>query len=262
MSTFQRARNEEQRAARRETILLTASAMLEEMPLSELSLNELSRRVGLAKSNVLRYFESREDVLLVLLEQAAAEFLVEVTESIPVKIDHRAAVNVRARTVAAELGAAFAAHPMLCELLSAHAVILEHNVSAQVALRHKRGARDSLTGLAVLLRRLLPELDEQCSLHAAQLIIVLVGGFWVRGRPSHSVRDAYAIDPSVAFLNPAFPDGLTRAIAPGLIGLAVEAGGSREPAGPEPLPRSEPSPEVGGWPPVRGRADSRRPRPK
>ena len=30
------------------------------MPVAELSLNELSRRVGLAKSNVLRYFESRE----------------------------------------------------------------------------------------------------------------------------------------------------------------------------------------------------------
>ena len=224
MSTFQRARNEEQRAARRQTILRTTSAMIEEMPISELSLNELSRRVGLAKSNVLRYFESREEVLLVLLAQAAAEFLVEVTEKIPVKIDHRAAVNVRARTVAAELGAAFAAHPMLCELLSAQAIILEHNVSAQVALRHKRSGRDSITGLGVLLRHLLPELGEPSSLRAAQLVIVLVGGFWVRGRPSHSVREAYQLDPSVAFLSPAFPEGLTRAIATCLIGLVAEAG--------------------------------------
>ena len=224
MPTFQRARNEEQRAARRETILLTASAMLEEMPVAEVSLNELSRRVGLAKSNVLRYFESREEVLLVLLAQAAAEFLVEVTESIPAKIDHRTAVNVRARTVATALGAAFAAHPILCELLSAQAVILEHNVSAQVALRHKRSGRDSIAGLAVLLRHVLPELGEPSSLRAAQLIIVLVGGFWVRGRPSHSVRDAYEMDPSVAFLSPDFPEGLTRAIAPCLIGLAAEAG--------------------------------------
>ena len=52
-TTFQRARSDEQRAIRRQTILDTAAAMLEEMPASELSLNELSRRVGLAKSNVL-----------------------------------------------------------------------------------------------------------------------------------------------------------------------------------------------------------------
>ncbi|MFT4053490.1 MAG: TetR family transcriptional regulator [Novosphingobium sp.] len=48
-------------------ILTTASAMLSEIPVAEVSLNELSRRVRLAKSNVLRYFESREAVLLELL---------------------------------------------------------------------------------------------------------------------------------------------------------------------------------------------------
>ena len=50
--TFQRARSEEQRAVRRQAILDTAEAMLAEMPVAALSLNELSRRVGLAKSNV------------------------------------------------------------------------------------------------------------------------------------------------------------------------------------------------------------------
>ncbi|MEU6392218.1 hypothetical protein [Streptomyces sp. NPDC046939] len=34
------------------------------MPVAKVSLNGLSRRVGLAKSNVLRYFESREAILL------------------------------------------------------------------------------------------------------------------------------------------------------------------------------------------------------
>ena len=42
--------------------------MLAEMPVAEVTLNELSRRAGLAKSNVLRYFESREAVLLELLD--------------------------------------------------------------------------------------------------------------------------------------------------------------------------------------------------
>src|SRR5262249_61986031 len=67
---FQRARSEEQRAARRQAILGTAAAMLAEMPVAQVTLNELSRRAGLAKSNVLRYFESREAVLLELLDAA------------------------------------------------------------------------------------------------------------------------------------------------------------------------------------------------
>ena len=72
MTSFQRARSEEQRDPRRRAILDTAAAMLAEMPVAEVSLNELSRRVGLAKSNVLRYFESREAVLLELLDDRLA----------------------------------------------------------------------------------------------------------------------------------------------------------------------------------------------
>src|ERR1700742_2928047 len=49
--------------------------MLAEMPVADVTLNELSRRVGLAKSNVLRYFESREAVLLDLLGSQWQEWL-------------------------------------------------------------------------------------------------------------------------------------------------------------------------------------------
>src|ERR1039457_1529560 len=75
MTTFQRARSEEQREVRRRAILDAAAAMLAEMPVAQVTLNELSRRVGLAKSNVLRYFESREAVLLELLDSAWQDWL-------------------------------------------------------------------------------------------------------------------------------------------------------------------------------------------
>ena len=74
---FQRARSEEQREARRQAILAAAAAMLAEMPVAGVTLNELSRRAGLAKSNVLRYFESREAVLLELLDAAWRDWLAQ-----------------------------------------------------------------------------------------------------------------------------------------------------------------------------------------
>ena len=43
MAVFQRARNQEQREARRQAILGAAAAMLAEMPVAEVTLNELSR---------------------------------------------------------------------------------------------------------------------------------------------------------------------------------------------------------------------------
>src|SRR2546430_7206322 len=72
---FRRARSDEQREIRRQAILRVAADMVATMPVAELSLNELSRRVGLAKSNVLRYFESREAVLLELLDSAWRDWL-------------------------------------------------------------------------------------------------------------------------------------------------------------------------------------------
>ena len=88
--TFQRARSEEQREIRRRAILDTAAAMLDEMPVAEVSLNELSRRVGLAKSNVLRYFESREAVLLELLDDFLGSWLAELADELAAGIDAHA----------------------------------------------------------------------------------------------------------------------------------------------------------------------------
>src|SRR6201996_9304522 len=73
--TFQRARRPEQREARRQAILDAAKAMLVNEPTSEISLREISRRVGLATSNVLRYFDSREAIFLELLAQESATWL-------------------------------------------------------------------------------------------------------------------------------------------------------------------------------------------
>jgi AcrR family transcriptional regulator len=224
MTAFQRARSEEQRKARRQNILQTAAAMLDEMPVSAMSLNELSRRVGLAKSNVLRYFESREAVLLDLLNHAASEFLAEITSALAADIDQSTPVRSRVQTVSSGLAASFATHPMLCELLSAQAGVLEHNVSAEVATRYKQGARDSLIGLAALLQRLLPELGRERAAWAASMVIVLVGALWTHSHPAPAVLAAYRADASLAFLHAPFAAVLEHAVATFLSGLLAERG--------------------------------------
>ena len=128
VTTFQRARSDEQREQRRRAILSTAAAMLAEMPVAELSLNELSRRVGLAKSNVLRYFETREAVLLELYDTAWTAWLDRLDAVLP---PASADGDARARyeRVAASLTASLVADPLVCELISVSASVLERNVS-------------------------------------------------------------------------------------------------------------------------------------
>ncbi|WP_326731550.1 TetR/AcrR family transcriptional regulator [Streptomyces phaeochromogenes] len=199
MTNFQRARSEEQREVRRRAILDTAAAMLDEMPVSEVSLNELSRRVGLAKSNVLRYFESREAVLLDLLDSAWKQWAAVLPEQLAAGIDPDGSARQRGEGLAAVLTRSFAQHRVFCDLLSAQAGVLEHNVSAEVAARYKKAAVGNVIALAVPVRRHVPELGDWAEQLCAQVLMV-AGPVWTHARPSPAMLAAYEADPSVAAL--------------------------------------------------------------
>src|SRR5690242_14302688 len=117
MTTFQRARSEEQREIRRRAILDTAAAMLDEMPAGALTLNELSRQVGLAKSNVLRYFESREAILLELLDRDWQQWTATLPEQLTASVSPDAPPIQRGQEFAAVLAHSLAQHRVLCDLL-------------------------------------------------------------------------------------------------------------------------------------------------
>lgn len=108
--------------------------------MARVSLNELRRRVGLAKSNVLRYFETREAVLLELLDAALREWLEQLDHALTTAVDAGAAPSERGNQVAATLVTSPAAHPVLCDLISAQGAVLERNVSPRVAAECKRAA--------------------------------------------------------------------------------------------------------------------------
>src|SRR5580693_672915 len=197
MAVFQRARSEEQREARRQGILDAAAAMLAEMPVSEVTLNELSRRAGLAKSNVLRYFESREAVLLELLDSAWQDWLVQLDRDLAGALDPAAPVAARCGQLAGAVAASLAARPMLCDLISAQAAVLEHNVSPQVAAQYKRA---SMTGIAAL-----SDLD---AVKLAGFTVMTTGALWPHTQPSAAMLAAYEADPELAALRLDFTETL------------------------------------------------------
>lgn len=210
--TFQRARTEQQREVRRRAILGTAAAMLDEMPVAELSLNELSRRVGLAKSNVLRYFESREAVLLELLDRDFRQWVTELSDELSGGIDPRRPARERGDQLAAIFSRTLARHSLLCDLVSAQAGVLEHNVSVEVVVRYKQSARDSLATLAELVRRHLPELREG-AWTVCLMAMVITGALWTHTRPSASTLAAYEADPTLADLRLDLPTALEDTVA-------------------------------------------------
>ena len=219
MTTFQRARSEEQRGVRRQAILNTAAAMLTEMPVAQLSLNELSRRVGLAKSNVLRYFESREAVLLELLHAAVQDWLGTLRAELARTVDPLATLTDRSEQLAATFASSLGRHPLLCDLISAQAAVLERNVSTEAVLKFKHSSHADLTELIGLILDHLPELGEHDAERFAVHTIILLGALWSHAHPTDAVTCAYNAEPELADMRIDFTVALTDMSAVVLAGL-------------------------------------------
>lgn len=223
MTSFQRARSDRQREIRRQAILEAAADMLAELPVAQISLNALSRRVGLAKSNVLRYFESREAVLLELLDAKSGEWLDHLDEDLSAAVDPEAGPVTRGDQVAAAIAGSLAAHPVLCDLVSAQAAVLEHNVSPQAAATYKRATIAHVARFADLVRTHVPELSESDATRLAGVTIMLTGTIWTYSQPPSGVIAAYEADPSLAALRVEFTSALRDALQVLISGLLARS---------------------------------------
>ena len=217
---FKRARTDEQRAERRRAILATADEMLTEMPVAELSFNELSRRVCLAKANIVRYVESREAVLLELLDRHVRDWIAELAGSAPVEGTPRE----RGDRLAAVLAESLARRPVLCDLFSSQAAVLERNVSTEVALEHKRALLRAVESLIAVVRRHLPEFDDRAAFELVSTTSLVTAAAWPHSRPSEALKAAYALDPAVAATRVDFTELVGRTLEVTISGLLAREG--------------------------------------
>lgn len=204
--SFARARSAEQRASRVAAILRAADEMLQEVRVADLTLNELSRRVGLAKSNVLRYFPSREAVLLQLLDRETNDWLGDIETRLAVGED-----------LAAAIAAAAASRPVFCDLTASAAGALERNVSGEVATHYKRASLASSERLARLAG------FDSIAHHGAQLfvaaVLLVIGGVWASSQPSEGMRAAYAEHPDLQPFRIDFESAVRELVATWLAGV-------------------------------------------
>jgi AcrR family transcriptional regulator len=216
VTTFQRARSAEQREVRRRAILDTAAAMLTELPVAELSLNELSRRVGLAKSNVLKYFESREAVLL---ELWGIEFEAWVEDVRTALRDVTGSPAQRGEQLVDAVVRTLSARPVFCDLISAQAAVLERNISTDVALTFKRAALRGYEELLTVVVEAVPQIGVDGASRFIANASMLAGAIWTHSHPTAAILAAYDADPALAAIRQDFEPTLRDALTTLLYGI-------------------------------------------
>jgi AcrR family transcriptional regulator len=207
---------EEQRAERRRGILDATAALLAGTPVAKLSLGDIGRAVGLATSNVLRYFESREAILLDLLDEQQSGWAAALGTRIA---PSDAPLPERATAAARMLAASLEERPVLCELLAARSTVLERDVSVHVLLRHRYAAADVEESLVPVVRRLLPELVPHRAHRLVATALMVVPAVWSQAHPSRSLLAALEADPHLAREQHGFADAHARLIEDVTLGL-------------------------------------------
>lgn len=211
---FQRARTDEQRELRRRYILQTTRSLLQKQRLSELSFNEIARQVGLAKSNIMRYFQSREAILLTLLQEEYAEWVDEVETALPAGQE-----TDPLKRVAAVLAHTVMARPLLCELLTYVTTVLEHNVTPTEIVPFKLEIQASMARLLGLLPPYLGQWTEAQNSLFISLLHATISHTWALAHPSEALAEAYANCPDIRRMTRSAEEEAREALITVLAGL-------------------------------------------
>ena len=181
--TWQRARKPEQKAERRQAILDAAGSLLDEAGLDETALNEIARRSGIAKSNVYRYFESREAILLELL-LAETDAWVKALRTRLKPLAGSGDIDA----VAAAFAASLTRRRRFCILIGALASVLEHNVGETTLAEFKGRLLEALTPAAAALDEAVPALGPERAFSCLAMLIMAASGAWPHCHPAPAVK--------------------------------------------------------------------------
>lgn len=209
-SAFLRARRPEHKQQRREAILLAARELASASGVRNVSLGAVADAVGLAKSNISRYFGTREEIYLELLTQEWRQWARAVSSQLRDARGTADAVTALAETIAAR--------PLFCDLLSHVSTSLEYNVSVPAARTFKHALRDLLAAVGAEVART-TELTECEAVELVAMASSLAGTLYSAANPAPVLAQVYADDPELAASRPTLLPTLVRALSALAAGL-------------------------------------------
>jgi AcrR family transcriptional regulator len=202
MSTvdFQRARTPEAKLRREAAILDAARALGAERGIRQVTLTEIAEAVGMHKSAMLRYFETREEIFLRLTAEGWREWSSALCTELDAIATAAAATATEAPTaaVAATFARTLAARGMFCDLLAQAPLNLERNVSIETVRAFKLVTVDAREPVTARVRALLPTLTERDCVDLFATSTALAGAFWQIATPGPEVAALYRSDPRLA----------------------------------------------------------------
>ncbi|MDT5350194.1 MAG: hypothetical protein QOH91_3481 [Mycobacterium sp.] len=185
------------------------------------TLTAIAQHAGVHASAVRRYFDSREEILLVLTAQEWGSWAGELTETL------QGSPVMRVEQVASLLAKSIRGRPLFCDLLAHASLTLEREVPLEVARTFKLAALDAVESIGSTIASSVPELSEP---HARELVNVttaLAAMLWQYAHPPPALEQLYRDDPRLGHTMSDFQARLSRMLRYAAAGMTTPVSGSR-----------------------------------
>ncbi len=189
---FQRARSAAAKQQREGAILEAARVLGAERGIRQITLTDIGGAVGMHKSALLRYFETRDEIYLRLTADGWHEW----SAALRAGLEELAAPAPAA--VAGLFASTLAARGLFCDLLAQAPLNLERHVSPDAVRAFKLATLAEVDAIVVVVRRLLPGLTERDGVDLIAAATAMSGAFWQMATPGPEVAALYRSDPRLA----------------------------------------------------------------
>ncbi|MFM1731192.1 TetR family transcriptional regulator [Prescottella soli] len=188
---FQRARSPQAKLQRELAILEAARRLATENSVREVTLTEIAAVVGMHKSAMLRYFETREEIFLRIAGTEWRDWSDEVCSRLS------ATEGADGSWIAELLVTTLLERPMFCDLLVQAPLNLEKNVSLDSVRQFKLRAIAANRSVAVELQRV-AGLDLSAAVDVVTVATSMAGALWQMAEPGPRLREFYRSDPQLS----------------------------------------------------------------
>jgi AcrR family transcriptional regulator len=180
--SWERARQPEQKAVRRQAILDAARSLFTDSSYDEISLNGIARKAGMNKANVYRYFSTREEIFLTIFKAEQGKFVQSLIARLK-RIRSKEPVDAICRTwVEVALK-----HRAFLDLLPQLSTSMEKNSSVEQIVHFKKLAYERFGELLQTLEHIHPQLNLEQWAFVAQCAISMMAGLWPFTNPGEKV---------------------------------------------------------------------------
>jgi AcrR family transcriptional regulator len=210
----QRARTAAAKQQRERAILDAARSLAAEQSVRVVTLTDIAAAVGLHKSAMLRYFETREQIFLALTAEGWRDW------SLAVQRRLADLVHPTPGSAASAIAETLVTRPLFCDLLAQAPLNLERNVSLDAAYEFKTSVLAEVAAMTTLLRQLLG-ITERAAKDVISTATGMAGALWQMAAPGTQLRALYEARPELAHAVVDVEPQLTRILTALLTGLCA-----------------------------------------